>query len=655
MKTSGVTGGRGAIAATLVFAASVLLVAGYSPLWCVGLAFAGVAWRLALGFGWAQPPRKRRGMGFVFGAATALLVVAVAFNFRTINGLAAGTALLVVMGALKLIEARSRRDDGIVIGVALFLLLAAALATQSLWRMPLYLLMLWGACTAMALVAYEGTQLPTRAALRLSARALAMSIPLAAACFLFFPRVAGQFWALERGGQATTGLSDEMSPGSISKLANEYDPAFRVRFEGELPSREALYWRGPVLNSFDGFTWRRERRRFYPATPVEPLGAPVRQRITLEPTNQPWMFALDTVDASPRPDVNLSYDRQLTAMDRITETVSYNVVSHLETHSGGPLSTLGRRFETMLPADRNPRTLALAREIRARSRDDLEYVGAVLAWFREDGLEYTLDPGTTGIDSVDTTLFDSKRGFCGHFASSYAMMMRAVGIPARIVTGYLGGEWNPVGGYLIVRQSDAHAWTEVWLDGSGWTRVDPTAVVAPERLQRGILDLLSDTLPAATTLFRNAWLVRLNHLWDGANQWWQENVVEFNLRSQFDLLKKLGIDSPDWRHLGWAFTAGLLLWIAWVSLSMRRTVARLKPDALGRAWLRATRRLEHVAPARAAHEGPIDFARRVGRVRPDLRERVDSLASRYARLRFGAAASKEEISEFEREVRRLSV
>ena len=646
---------RPQVAATLVFAASVLIVAGAAPLWCTTIALLAAAWRLGVGLGWLHAPRRRRGTRFLFGVLTALLVVAVLASFRTLNGLAAGTALLVVMGALKLIESGTRRDDGIVVGVSLFLLLAAALATQALWRLPFYLLIVWGACAAIALIAYTGEGLRTGATLRLAGRALAMSVPLAVACFLFFPRVAGQFWALERGGQATTGLSDEMSPGSISKLANEYDPAFRVRFEGPPPPREALYWRGPVLNSFDGYTWRRERSHFYPAAPLEMLGGPVRYRVTLEPTWQPWMFALDTVDASPRRDVYLSHDRQLASMDRISEIVSYDAVSHLETRSPGGLSTLGRRFETTLPEGRNPRAIALAHEIRSRSRDDADYARAVLDWFRTHGLEYSLEPGTTSLDSVDTTLFDSKLGFCGHFASAYATLMRAAGVPARVVTGYLGGEWNPVGGYLIVRQSDAHAWTEIWLDGRGWTRMDPTTVVAPERLQQGIFDLLTDSLPASSTFMRNSWLNRLGQLWDGANQWWQERVVEFNLRAQFDLLRKLGIAAPDWQHLGWTFAGALMLWIAWVSLSLRRSVARLKPDRLGRAWLRATRRLARVAPPRAAHEGPLDYARRVSALRPEIGPRVEALATRYARLRFGAPADKYEIAEFEREVSRFSV
>lgn len=643
---------RAHLAAALTFAASVALIVGSAPWWCVAIAFATVAWRALLATRRVAQPAAPRGVKFLFGAITAVLVIAVALSFRTLNGLAAGTALLVVMGALKLMESRSRRDDAIVVAVSLFLGLAAALATQALWRVPFYLLLVWGACASFALIAH-GESLAPRAALRLSARALVMALPLAAACFVFFPRFGGQFWALQGGAAATTGLSDEMSPGSIDKIANEYEPAFRVAFQGPLPPREQLYWRGPVLNSFDGFTWRRDRTHFYATKAPTLLGDPVRYRVTLEPSNRVWMFALDTVAASPRRDVYLSHDRQLSAPDPITSPTSYDAVSYLATRYEQPLSTLGRRYETRIPEDRNPRARALALEIRARTGSDAEFSAAVLEWFRTQGLEYTLEPGTTTIDSVDTTLFDSRRGFCGHFASAFASMMRAAGVPARVVTGYLGGEWNPVGGYLIVRQSEAHAWTEIWLDGRGWTRVDPTAVVSPERLQRGAYDVLGASLPATSRLYRAAWISRINQLWDSANQWWQSRVVEFDVGAQFNLLRRLGIDAPAWQHLGWAFAIGLVAWILWVSLALRRSVARPRRDRIARAWLRATRRLARYAPRREASEGPLDYARRVGRARPELAARIEAFAAEYAALRFGRSASRERVAAFEEAARRL--
>jgi transglutaminase-like putative cysteine protease len=644
---------RSQVAATLVFTGATLIIITQAPLWTTAIALACAGWRWLLATGRVPAPRPRKGMRFLFGAITAVMVGAVLMSFRTLNGLAAGTALLVLMGALKLLESRTRRDDGIVIGVSLFLLLAAALGDQSLARVPLYLVLVWGACAALMLVAHPGSSLPVRAALRLSARALAMAIPLAAALFLFFPRLGGHFWALPGQGEATTGLSDSMSPTAIDELVSNYDPAFRVSFEGALPPPEARYWRGPVFSSFDGFTWRGGRR--YVPTPITPAGEAVRYRVTLEPTYRNWVFALDTVDASPRHNIFIQHDRVLWRSEPVDSVLTYDASSHLRTVSRGPLSIAGRRYETGLPADRNPRALALARELRAQSRDDVDYSRRVLDWFRDSGLEYTLEPGQGALDSVDHVLFDSRRGFCGHFASAYATLMRAAGIPARVVTGYLGGEWNPAGRYLIVRQSDAHAWTEIWLDGQGWTRIDPTAVVAPERLSRGVYDVLSDDASLGISLRRAPWMVRMGQLWDGMNTWWRDQVLGFDIRSQLSFLRSLGIDSPDWRHLGWGFAGALVLWLAWVTSTLRRSVARVKPDRVARAWLKATRKLEKVAAPRAPGEGAMNYAARIATQHPHLAASVTAVAERYTRLRFGREAANEDIAELEREVSRLAV
>jgi transglutaminase-like putative cysteine protease len=526
-----------------------------------------------------------------------------------------------------------------------------------MWRVPLYLLTLWGAGAAMALVAHPDSALTARAALRLAGRALLMALPLAIACFIFFPRVAGQFWSLPGSTSAATGLSDELSPGSIDKLVSEYDPVFRVRFLGPTPPPEARYWRGPVLHDFDGFTWRRGRATYVGPT-LEMLGQPYRHRVTLDPSNRQWIFALDVVDRAPRPDIFMAADRQLTSLEPIGETTSYEATSHVATRAQSALSRSARNLDTRLPADRNPRALELARTLRAQSGSDADYARRMLDWFRDNGLVYSLEPEPTSLDSVDSVLFDTKRGFCGHFASSYATLMRAAGIPARVVTGYLGGEYNPIGGYWIVRQSDAHAWTEVWLDPGGWTRIDPTAVVAPERLRAGAYDLLPDSQASAgVALWRNAWMSRLARLWDGTNQWWRDTVLDFNLKSQFDFLRALGIESPDWEHLGWAFAVGLLAWIAWVSLTLRRSVARYRPDRIGRAWLRATKKLSKVAAPRAREEGPLAYAARIAAARPDLAAHVQAIALRYARLRYGASgggAARADLEELERDVRRLA-
>jgi transglutaminase-like putative cysteine protease len=645
---------RSQMAAAVMFLAAVLLVAANAPVWTVAIAAACAAWRMLVAAGRLAAPRQRRGMRFVFGAATALLVGAVMMSFRTLNGLAAGTALLVLMGALKLLESRGRRDDGIVIGVSLFLLLAAALANQSLYRLPLYLLFILGACSAIMVVAHPAAALPLRSALRLSARALLMAVPLAAACFLFFPRFGSGFWALPGGGGATTGLSDEMAPGAIDKLVADYEPAFRAKFEGPVPPPEERYWRGPVLNDFDGFTWRRVRR-YYQRAPVTFLGEPLRYQVTLEPTHRNWIFALDTVVESPQPQVSLLHDRSLLRSEPVNESLTYNAVSHLRTAPQVPLTAEARRHETSLPDGPNPRARQLALQLRARARDDADYARLALDWFRDNKLEYTFEPEPTSLDSVDSVLFDTRRGFCGHFASAYANLMRAAGVPARVVTGYLGGEWNPFGSYFIVRQSDAHAWTEVWLEGRGWTRIDPTAVVEPARLRSGVYEMLGqDGAPMEVSILRTPWLARMAQYWDGVNQWWREHVLGFNLGSQFDVLRMLGIESPDWQKLGWGFAAAMLLWLLWVTSSLRRSVPRLKPDRIGRAWLKANRKLAKLASPRAPSEGAMDYARRIARQHPALAPQVTAIASRYTRLRYGESAAPSDIAELEREVRQLA-
>ena len=451
-----------------------------------------------------------------------------------------------------------------------------------------------------------------------------------------------------------------MSPGSISKLASEYDPAFRVRFEGDPPPRAALYFRGPVLNDFDGFTWRRARSKYYTGPQLVMLGEPVRYRVTLEPTNQPWLFALDTLAQIPQRDMFMApHDRQLSASAPVTSHAELRRgLSSDDSHRHCALGARAGVTKPRCPRPQSARTRAGAAIARAERKRCGFCCARVLDWFRDNGLEYSLEPGVTSIDSVDTTLFDSKLGFCGHFASSYAMMMRAAGVPARVVTGYLGGEWNPVGGYLIVRQSDAHAWTEVWLEGSGWTRIDPTAVVAPERLERGIFDLaarLHCRPPAVSCTTTVSWFAprtlmgRRQPLVAGTRGRVQRTLPALICCENSVSNRRTGAISVGHSP------SGCCAWIAWVSLTLRRGVARVKPDRIGRAWLRATRKLARVAPARAAAEGPMAYARRVGEHRPDLAARIAALASLYASLRFGRDASHQDIAAFEREVRNLAV
>jgi protein-glutamine gamma-glutamyltransferase len=283
-------------------------------------------------------------------------------------------------------------------------------------------------------------------------------------------------------------------------------------------------------------------------------------------------------------------------------------------------------------------------------------VHAAIDFLRSGGFRYSLTPPTLDFDSVDDFLFHTREGFCGHYASAFVALMRAGGIPARVVTGYLGGEWNPVGGYFLIRQSDAHAWTEVWIDGRGWRRVDPTAIVAPERLRRGILDILPDALSGSTRLLHaTPWLVRLVQSWDALNSAWNERVVKFDVDMQLGILERLGVRSADWTALVAALGSGLVGWLAWIAWHIGHSAGPRPGDPLGRAYRRLCRKLARAGVAREIHEGPLDYAEKIARRRPDLAPRVQPLLAHYAQLRYGpgrGASGAAAIALFERTVLR---
>ena len=637
--------------ACAAFAAGILLHVDRLPPWASAAALALIAWRLltARSGGWYP------GIGTRALLALSLVALVLA-RFHTLNGLAAGTTLLLLMAALKLLETRGARDELVVVGVALFLLLAACLDRQNLARTPLYALHAWLCCAALAVVA--GPELSARRALALAGKALLFALPLAVLLFLFFPRLPGQFWAIPRGEQAITGLSDSMSPGSIVQLTASADPAFRVQFFGPIPPPAERYYRGPVLHDFDGYTWR-TAGLYRAGAQLKNAGTAYHYRVTLEPNRRRWWFALDTPAQSPDARVLLTYDYQLLAAEPVTEPVSFEAVSYTHPLAAPSLDPAVRREDTALPGQANPRSRAFARSLRQHAGSDAAFVQAVLNYLRTGGFAYSLTPERLGTDAIDDFLFNTREGFCGHYASAFVALMRAAGVPARVVTGYLGGEWNPIGRYFLVRQSDAHAWTEVWLGTRGWTRVDPTAVVAPERLNRGIFDLMPEALSARERLLRGSrWVTGLLQRWDAANTWWTDHVLKFDYSRQLNLLAHLGVQAPDARYLGWAFMLALCAWLAIIAWHIGRTERSHGPDALARAYARLCRKLARIATPRVPHQGPLSFASTVIAQRPDLKDPVQPLLERYAELRYGRVAPVtrvEDIRQFRRAVARLRV
>jgi hypothetical protein len=281
-------------------------------------------------------------------------------------------------------------------------------------------------------------------------------------------------------------------------------------------------------------------------------------------------------------------------------------------------------------------------------------VRELLQMFREQEFVYTMRPPKLAANSVDEFLFSTRRGFCEHFASAFTFVMRAAGVPARVVTGYQGGEFNPLGGYLVVRQSDAHAWSEVWIDGAGWVRVDPTAAVAPERIERGLIGAMSASEPVPGRLRSESeiWL-QAGRAWDLVNDFWNERIVRCDTLRQMALLERLGFDDPDWRTLGLGLAASLAAFFVAVSVYLAWKFRRPLRDWPARLHETAVRRLARRGLIAGRSEGPVAFLDRAAAACPDLAENLREIRTLYGALRYGPRPNEHELHRLKQVVNAL--
>jgi transglutaminase-like putative cysteine protease len=619
------------------------------PPWTTLLVAAACAWRWAADRrDWPVAPRWLR------LAALVLVPLTVFGAYRTVNGIEAGTVFLALMAGVKLLETRGSRDLTVLAFIAYFLLYAAMLRDQQLTQLP-YLLAGVAFVTAALLRVHagEGGQSPRDVLWRAGALTL-QALPLALLLFVLFPRLPGPFWGVAAGQSARTGLGDEMTPGEISDLSVSGNVAFRVRFDGPVPPPAQRYWRGPVLQEFDGRTWRRARAQAFPEQDVRMLGEPVDYQITLEPTDRQWILALDLPSEWPDREAYRTYDFQLVSPRRLTEVSSFRLRSYTRFVAGTDLPITLRRKSLQLPPEGNPRSRALAAELAARHGDPLSITAAMLRMFREQPFVYTLEPPKLADNAMDEFLFETRRGFCEHYASAFTLVMRAAGVPARVVTGYQGGEFNPIGGYLIVRQSDAHAWAEIWVAGRGWLRVDPTAAVAPERIEQGLIRAVAESEPVPGRLRdASALWAQVALGWDTVNNFWNERVVRFNAASQMGLLEKLGIDDPDWSSLGFGMAAGLAAFFTALSLYLAWQFRAPPLDWPARLHAVVARRLRRRGLVPGPAEGPVAFLDRAAAACPDLAGELASIRGLYAGLRYGPRPTEDDLRHLKYLVNRL--
>jgi transglutaminase-like putative cysteine protease len=570
----------------------------------------------------------------------------VLLHYDTLLGKNAGVALLVVMLLLKLLEVRNPRDVRLVIFLCYFLVITNFLFTQTLPMAAYMFLATLVITAALAAGSAAGKAMPPGYYLRLAAVLLSQAAPLMLVLFLFFPRIEGPVWGLpEDAWTGMTGLGDNMSPGTISRLVQSEAPAFRARFAGRTPRAEQRYWRGPVLWQTDGQTWSAGNpellTRSTDHTPRDTT-AVFDYSITLEPHNKRWLLALDLPVQLSVPAIHTP-DFQMLAYRPVRKRIHYTATSYTQVDTG-PLESRLRTAALQLPGRVSQRVSNLARSWRQEGTSDAELIRQALAYFNEQAFVYTLEPPPLGADPVDEFLFVTRRGFCEHYAAAFVVLMRSAGIPARVVTGYQGGEYNPLGDYWLVRQSDAHAWAEVWLPNGGWQRIDPTAAVAPQRIEHALDTTVGTTgaaagfrIPDSDLLRRN--LRKLRYLLDAVNNQWHKWVLSYGPQRQLELLASLGIDRASWKHMALALlllTGTLLLGFAlWMLL--RQTAPQ---DPVERAWQQFCKRLARHGLVRRPEEGPRDFASRVAAALPMLAGRIHTITGLYIALRYGSPAKR---------------
>lgn len=611
--------------------------ASHLPVWASALSVFLLLWRSWITFRGNRMPPRWLLLPLVIGAMAAVYA-----THKSFIGRDAGVTMLALLLTFKLLEMHARRDLFVVIFLSFFLMLMTFFYSQSIGTALLIIAALIAMLTAQLSFQYTGAAPPLRRRLWTGTWIFLLAAPLTIVFFLFFPRIQGPLWAMPGDSAgARTGISDTMAPGNIARLALSGDVAFRVRFIDRPPPNAQRYWRATVMGHFDGRTWSQLKNlppHQRPLT-IERRGPAVRYQVTMEPSSQRWLYALEAPHRLPSlPDnsASLSHDMQLLATRPITERLRYEMESSTAFTLQREESPVALRDWLDLPVGYNPATHQLAAQLRSRTDDSITLVNTVLAMFRDQEFRYTLEPPALGRHSVDEFLFGTRAGFCEHFSSAFVFLMRALDVPARVVTGYQGGEINPVDGFMTVRQSDAHAWAEVWIAGRGWIRVDPTAAVAPDRIERNLGSVLPRRMLDGLISFDGgqgglfAALNTLRAYRDATTNAWNQWVLNYTPEKQKSFLQRLGFQDADWRTMAMLLLIGATIGMMIIAFPLLHT--RQPVDPVEKLYRSLCLRLSRRGIAREAYEGPQSYRIRVTAEHSPLSAQGKEAASQFLKL-----------------------
>jgi protein-glutamine gamma-glutamyltransferase len=559
-------------------------------------------------------------------------------SYGSLAGRDVGVALLVLLAGFKIFESHTKRDFYICTYLGYFLIITNFFYSQTI-PTAIYMVVVIVIMTA-GLIDFNDTedQLTFLKRFKLSATLLLQAAPILLILFILFPRINGPLWGMPKDAfTSITGISDQMSPGTISKLVESNEVAFRVTFEDTIPEKSNLYWRGPVLWQTDGRKWTTGNdRNNNPPAPIEFIGAPVNYNVTIEPSNKKWLFGLEMVSNLP----NKTYftnDYQLKTREPIRSRQAYKLSSYTSYHiNKNDVNGLERGLA--LPEIIHPKTRELASKLRDEHQESVLIVKAALEWLKDQNFTYTLTPPLITGDMVDEFLFNTRQGFCEHYAAAFTVLMRAAGIPARIVSGYQGGEVNPIGNYLIVRQRDAHAWTEVWLNEQGWIRIDPTSIISPARVTEGINEAMPEALvDIPLGLDKNATALRLwqrmRNTVDMVNYQWAQWILGYGPDRQKLLLENLGFNSIDWKKLTFYLFTLLGIIVAAIAFIIFKKAPKTNEPAK-KYYDIFCRKMAKVGLPRKTYEGPIDYAERISALRKELGNEIRHITDLYVNNRY---------------------
>lgn len=591
------------------------------PLWLIGVWLGCAAWRMQV-FRMRWPfPNALVKAALMIGSGFAVYL-----SRGGLVGLDAAVALLITAFILKLLEVRTRRDALVLIFLGFFTVVTSYLFADSLLAALYSLLPVLALLAALVGLQQSGFAREPWAPLKLASKLLAQAIPLMLLLFVLFPRLE-PLWSLPQAkDKGTTGLSSSMTPGDLAELGQSAALAFRARFDGAIPAQSQLYWRALTLPNFDGRSWS-VSERFEASEPQwQAQGESISYSIIMQPSTQPWLFSLD-VGSSEQDDIRLMSDFRLQRRTPVNRTYQYRATSWPQALRQPQLNQRQQQAFLQLPRTGNQQTRDWAQRLRGQYHDDDALVAALLRHFNQEPYHYTLKPPLLGRDSVDEFLFSSLRGFCAHYAGAMVFTLRAVGIPARVVAGYQGGEINQAGQFVQVRQFDAHAWVEYWQRGQGWRSVDPTFEVAPERIERG----LQEALPDESELFQGdifsplryqhiAWVNQLRMSWENLNHSWQTKILGYQRDSQQAWLKQW-FGKVDWQVLGLTLVASAALIIALIVLWMFKPWQR-QTNPVQRVLHHFQRILRRRGFNRETGEGLRDFYQRIHQQLPESQQQA---------------------------------